>query len=233
MAKKMKISEKYLETLRVINDWTTVSEWAVKFGELHPDLLEKAHNEALNHKKPSTGLREIAARIGSWISTGDFEQWVQVDDSERPRKVRYISPEEATKIVVKEIEEDVEPLNRAERIFEHEKSLTQKEKYRVAEIFDIAKTTSRMFRLDFEVDHAQAILSETNPGKHHPDNLQILTKSHNVRKNNSNWVRFTFEEQIDYMKSVIKVQKIVEHKMALELDDALIENIISRLKLVY
>lgn len=35
------------------------------------------------------------------------------------------------------------------------------------------------------------------------------------------------------MKSVIKVQKIVEHKMAVELDDALIENIIARLKLVY
>lgn len=229
----MKISEKYLETLKVINDWTTVSEWAVKFGELNPELLAKAHKEALNHKRPSTGHREIAARIGSWLSTGDFDRWVQIDDSERPRKVRYISENEASKLVEKEIEEDVEPLNRAERILEDEKNLNQKEKYRVAEVFDIAKTMSRMFRLDFEVDHAQAILNEENPGKHHPDNLQILTKAHNVRKNNSNWVRFTFEEQIEYIKSVIKVQKIVEHKMSVELDDALIENIISRLKLVY
>jgi hypothetical protein len=229
----MKISEKYLETLKIMNDWTTISEWAVKFCELNPDLFEKANREAINHKTPSTGLREIAARIGSWISTGDFASRVQVDDTVRPRRVRYISAEEASILVAKEVEEDVEPLNRAERIFADEKSLNQKEKYRVAEIFDIAKTMSRMFRLDFEVDHALAILSEANPGKHHPDNLQILTKAHNGRKNNTNWDRFTFEEQIEYMKSVIKVQKIVEHKMAVELDDALIENIISRLKLVY
>lgn len=103
----------------------------------------------------------------------------------------------------------------------------------MAEILDITKTMSRMFRLDFEVDHALAILNPDQPGKHHPDNMQILTKAHNVRKNNSNWTRFTVDEQIEYINSVIKVQKIIEHKMDVELDDGLIGNIISRLKLVY
>jgi hypothetical protein len=180
----MKISEKYLETLKIINDWTTVSGWAVKFGELNPDLLAKAHEQALRQKRPSTGLREIAARMSSGIAAGTYDGNIEIDNSERPKKVRYLSKEEASRLIAREIEEDTEPLNRAERILEDEKCLSQNEKYRVAEIFDIAKTMSRMFRLDFEVDHAQAILNETNPGKHHPDNLQILTKAHNVRKNN-------------------------------------------------
>ena len=34
---------KYLEALKTsFNDWLIVSERALRFGELHPDLLEKA-----------------------------------------------------------------------------------------------------------------------------------------------------------------------------------------------
>ena len=229
----MKISEKYLETLKSINDWTTVSDWTIQFAKQYPDLLAKAQEEAIHHKKPSTGLREIQARISSWVSTGGFGESIEVDDSQRPRLIKFVTQIEKAKVIEKLIEEDAEPLNRAERIYEDEKNLNQKEKYRMAEIFDIAKTMSRMFRLDFEVDHALALLHESKPGKHHPDNFQILTKAHNVRKSNSNWVRFSFEEQIEYMKSVIRVQKIIEQKMAVELDESLIENIIARLKLVY
>jgi hypothetical protein len=39
----VKISEKYLDALRAVDDWVTVSEWAVNVGELYPDLLEKAN----------------------------------------------------------------------------------------------------------------------------------------------------------------------------------------------
>ena len=229
----MNIQKKYLETLKLINDWTTISEWAVKFGEINPELLAQAHEQALNHKNPSTGVREIAARMSSGIATGTFDGNVEIDTSERPKKVRYVSDDEVSQYVEKEIEEDVEPLNRAERIEQDERLLNQKETYRVAEILDVTKAMSRMFRLDFEVDHAMAVLNPEQPGRHHPDNMQILTKAHNGRKNNANWDRFSFEEQIEYIKSVIKVQKIIEHKMDVELDDALIENLIARLKLVY
>lgn len=229
----MSIQEKYLETLKQIGYSTTVSEWAVKFGELHPDLLAQTHSQAVNQKRPSTGLKETAARMSSLIAKGVFKGKIEIDNSERPKKVRYLSEDEATQHILKEIEEDTEPLDRAERIEQDEKRLTQKETYRIAEILDISKTMSRMFRLDFEVDHALALLHPKEPGAHHPDNMQILTKAHNGRKNNSNWARFTIDEQIEYINSVIKVQKIVEHKMNVELDDALIGNIISRLKLVY
>lgn len=108
----MKINEKYIEALKQIDDWTTVSNWAIKVGELYPDLLEKANKEAANHKRPSTGLRELAARISSWISTGDFAGVVEVDESERPRKVRYLSGERKAALIEKDIDEDIEPLNR-------------------------------------------------------------------------------------------------------------------------
>ena len=38
----MNITEKYLEALKPLTDWVIVSEWAIKVGELYPDILEKA-----------------------------------------------------------------------------------------------------------------------------------------------------------------------------------------------
>jgi hypothetical protein len=230
---EVSIRDKYLESLKMIGGWVIVSEWAVKFGEMYPELLAKAHQEALKQKKPSTGLREIAARMSSAISTGAFEGKVEVDESERPRKVRYLSEAEAKEYLDKEIEEDIEPLSRAERIQEDEKSLDQRELYRANEFYSIADDLKKLFRLDFEVDHASALLCRENSGKHHPDNLQLLTKAHNGRKNNCSWNRFSFEEQVEYIKAAVRLQKIVEAKMGVQIDDSLIENIIARLRLVF
>ena len=230
---ELSIREKYLEALKMIGGWVIVSEWAIKVGEVYPDLLSKAHQEALRQKRPSTGLREIAARISSAISTGAFESKVEVDDSERPRKVRYLSDSEAQEYLDNEIEKDIEPLSRAERIQEDEKSLSQKELYRVSEFYSIVDDLKRMFRLDFEVDHASALLNEKEQGRHHPNNLQLLIKSHNSRKNNSSWIRFSFDEQVEYIKAAVKLQKLVSSKMDVQIDDSLVENIISRLSLIY
>ncbi len=227
------IRDKYLEALKMIGGWAIVSEWAIKFGEMYPELLAKAHQEALKQKKPSTGLREIAARMSSAISTGAFEGKVEVDESERPRKVRYLSEVEAQEYLDKEVENDTEPLSRAERIQEDERLLTQTDHYRITEFYSIADDLKKIFRLDFEVDHSLAILGGEEQGKHHPDNLQLLTKAHNGRKNNSSWTRFSFDEQVEYIKAAVRLQKIVERKMNIQIDDSLIENIILRLKLVY
>jgi len=42
----MSMIEKYLEALKDIDGWVIVSEWATRFGELYPELLEKAKAEA-------------------------------------------------------------------------------------------------------------------------------------------------------------------------------------------
>ncbi|WP_413578570.1 HNH endonuclease [Bdellovibrio sp. HCB290] len=227
------ISDMYLETLKSINGWVTVSEWAVKVGEMYPELLEKAHREALNHKTPSTGLREIAARISSWVSTGGFGAVVEVDESERPKRVRYLSSEQLESIVEKEIEEDTEPLTRYQLVKRQLEDLSVAELYRIEEMENIASSFNSLFNLDFEVDHASAILNSEKPGRHHPNNLQILIKSHNRTKSSSNWRRFSIEEQIEYIKSVLKTHDFVAKRMSVQIEHKVIESLLQRLKMVF
>ena len=52
----MTMNKKYLDTLKEIGGWATVSEWAVKFGQIYPALLEKANKEAANLLAPDIVL---------------------------------------------------------------------------------------------------------------------------------------------------------------------------------
>lgn len=228
-----RISEKYLAALKEMGDWTTVSDWAIKVGEMYPDLLVKANEEAKGHKRPTTGIREIAARISSWVSTDGFAGKIEVDASERPKRVRILNDDEASHYEETSLESDLEPLTRAQKIKTDEATLGTKERYRLAELEAIIAQLKSFFNLDFEFEHAKAILHPTDPGHHHPDNIQILLKSHNRLKGNANWERFTLKEQIEYIEAVVRVQKLVSKKMKIELHDGVIGSIIERLKLVY
>lgn len=42
-------STKYLEALKIFDDWVIVSEWAVRVGELYPAILEAANEQAAKH----------------------------------------------------------------------------------------------------------------------------------------------------------------------------------------
>ena len=112
----MKIVEKYLESIKTFTEYVTISEWAIKFSELYPDELEKANKQAANQKNDTTGIREIAARISTNISSGKWSKELLIDDSERPKKVKYVSKEELEEQTDKEIEEDIEPLKRQDII---------------------------------------------------------------------------------------------------------------------
>lgn len=52
-------------------------------------------------------------------------------------------------------------------------------------------------------------------------------------KSNNNWDRFTLEEQVEYIKASVRIQKLVSNKMKLDLDEEVIEQIIERLKQIY
>jgi len=201
-------SQKYLEALKSFHDWVVVSEWATKVGEIYPDLLDAANVQAANQANETTGLRELAARISSNLSSGGFPD-VEVDDSERPRKVRYISEADKQTRIDDELEADIEPLTRAERIRSDFENLTEIERYRIEEIETISRQLNKFFSIDFEVDHATALLNPTESGKHHPDNLQLLIKAHNGKKNKKNWKRFTIDEQIEYIKNVLALQTLI------------------------
>lgn len=225
-------AQKYLEALKTFDDWVIVSEWAVRVGELYPNLLEAANEQAANQANETTGLRELAARISSRLSTGGFPE-VDIDDSERPRKVRYISEEQKQERIDEEVKSDIEPLSRAERIRLDMESLSELERYRIEEFETIAKQLNRFFSLDFEVDHATALLNPEQSGKHCPDNLQLLIKAHNGKKNKKNWQRFTFEEQKDYIEKVIALQTMIANRLEVNIVENVLDSLLDRLEKVY
>lgn len=229
----MKIHEKYLEALKTFDDFVTVSEWAVKVAEIYPDILNKAQKNVQNHKTPTSALQQITRQISSEITRGTYAEYINIDDSERPKKVKYITQEEFEKNTQEEFEEDIEPLRRQDIINQAKESLEAKELYRISEFENIQKSFKSFFGIDFEIDHAQALLDDIKQGKHHPDNFQLLLKYHNVKKYKNSWQRFSIEEQIEYIYKVVELHKILEAKLGVKLDEAILENLVSRLKAVY
>ena len=224
---------KYLEALSKLDGWVIVSEWAKKFGDLYPDLLEKANREAENQANETTGIREIAARISSNITRGAYAGRIEIDDSERPRKIRYLSEEERKAHMSHDMEEDVAPLRRGEIIKASLDKLGSGETYRIEEFESVSKLLKKFFGLEFEVDHSKALLNEKEPGKHHPDNFQLLLKAHNAKKSNNNWKRFTLDEQVEYIKTAIKLQNIVSDRLNIDMDNSVLESLLGRLEKVY
>lgn len=228
----MKIYDKYTQALKTFTDYVTVHEWAQKVCELYPDLLAKADKQAEAQKNDTTGLREIAARISSRLSAGGFKN-VSIDDSERPRKVKYLTAEEQQNNEAEKINEDIEPIKRSEIIGRAKDQFKIYETYRWDEFRSIQKAFKDYFSLDFELDHAQALLDSENRGEHHPDNIQLLLKYHNGKKSNKSWERFSFEEQEKYIKDVIKLQGNVAKSFGIELDNEILSQLLIRLKAVF
>ncbi len=200
---------------------------------MYPDELQKANEQAANQKNDTTGLREIAARISSNISSCKWAKELSIDDSERPRKVKYISKEELEEQTDKEIEEDIEPLKRQDIINNASNELKIFELYRITEFENIQKSFKQFFGLDFEIDHAEALLNKEKQGEHHPNNLQLLLKYHNGKKNKNSWDRFTFEEQEEYIKKSIALHSLVAHKFDIEVDNKILNSLLQRLKEIY
>lgn len=229
----MNIQEMYLEALKDFEGWVSVWEWSVRFCEKYPDMHAKAEEDAKNQKQDTTGLREISARISSRLSRGSFSAHIEIDESDRPRKVRYITEDELSEHIEQDIEDDFAPLTRLQLIKLHTEELSTSDLYRIKEFESIIDQLRMFFKLDFEFEHAKALLNSDSPGKHHPDNIQILLKTHNRIKSNKSWKRFDLEEQIEYILAAIKIQKIVAKKMDIDLEETVVENIIKRLELVY
>ncbi len=225
----MKVVEKYLEALKTFKDYVTVSEWSAKVVELFPELLTKAEKNVDNHKHNTTAFQQITRQISSEITRGKFNQFISIDDSERPRKVKYISKEE----LEEQTDKDIEPLKRQDIINNASSELEIFEIYRITEFENIQKSFKQFFGLDFEIDHAEALLNKEKQGEHHPNNLQLLLKYHNGKKNKNSWDRFTFKEQEDYIKRSIDLHSLVADKFDIEIDNKILNSLLHRLKEVY
>ncbi len=105
--------------------------------------------------------------------------------------------------------------------------LSEFEKYRIQELDAIAKAFNSYFKTDLEVDHAHALMGDT-PGKHHPDNLQLLSKTHNRIKSKSSWHRMTLERQLEYLYKMKNY-----HAVVFQIDEEIFKSLIERLEKVY
>lgn len=220
-------NEKYLEALKQIKDWTTVSDWAKKVAELYPEILKEANKQSKSYKRPSTGVREIAARIGAKFSTTTYDGLVEIDDSQRPRRVRFIKSQISQH---NQKLSEKEEYNRSKKIRYDNKNLSSHENYRKKEFEKITKTLSKELHINFELEHAAPL---KGGGKDNPNNMQILIKAHNGKKSTSKWTRFTLEEQIDYIRALIDIQKNLEKKMGVKLNDKIIEMVIANLRNIF
>jgi len=230
---KLTINEMYLEALQSIGDWTTVSDWALKFAEIYPDQLEKAEKQAAAQKSDTNGLREIAARISSQTSRNEFGGRVEVDTSERPRKVIWLDDVNIKLHEQREQEEDIEPITRRQREKQQYDELSTKDKFRMTEFVDVISQLNKFFGTFFELEHAKSLMNKEDAGDHHPDNIQILLKTHNRSKSGKNWNRFSVEEQLDYISKVINVQKIISTKMGIEIDEEVLDMIFDKIKKIF
>jgi hypothetical protein len=229
----MKVKEQYIEALKLFNDYVTVLKWAEKVAETCPDILKKTEQQAHGHQHHTTGLKEIAARISSILSRNGFTS-VDIDSSERPKRVKYITPEELKEKIKQNVEEDTYPLTRNEIIKNSEKSLENTNNlYRIKELNDIQLKFKQFLNIDFELDHAKALLNKTDAGAHHPDNLQLLLKYHNSKKNSNNWDRFNFKEQKEYILKVVELQKIIDVRVGITIDENIVNFLLSRLEAIY
>ena len=218
-------TDKYLEALKQCEGWVTAAEWALKVAELYPKILEEAEEQAKGQKNETTGMRELTARIHSNVSRGAYKGEIEVDTSERPRKFRYATKEELDRIEEEELQEEMEELTRAERIRRDFQDLNIHERYRLEEMEAIAKTFNHYFKTDLEVDHATSLFEG---GRHHPDNMQIISKTHNRIKSKSSWNRMSLEKQIEYLRRLKEY-----HSVLFDVDDEIFESLMGRLQKVY
>lgn len=229
----MKTNEKYLEALKTFDDFVTVAQWAEKVGEIYPNLLEKAVKSSESPDNLMSGEKEIAKKLSSKLSRDGFDGLVKIDDSDAPRRVKYITHEELEENISKDVQIDLEPLKKREIEKFAEDKLVQRELYRLEEFRNIQKSLKIFFNLDFELDHAKALLNQEDAGDHHPDNFQLILKYHCSKKSNNNWMRFNIEEQITYIKKAIEFQLLVAGKLEVEMDMDIMDSLIERLKQVY
>lgn len=220
---------KYLLALEALNEWVEVGEWAQEVGELFPEILAEANQQAEGHARDTTGVREIAARIHARLSRGRYAANVEEDGS-TPKKVRYLSAEEVER---QDVAEEQEFLNRAQIKKRDLLAMDDYSLYRLRELEKIAEEFRYFGGLEFELDHALALGNSEEQGTHHPDNLQFLQKSHNAKKSSKNWPRFSVDEQLDYIRAVVAVHKMVADRFGQTVDDAVLDNLLERLEKVY
>ena len=129
----MSKSEKYLEVLKQIKDWTTARDWAIKVGEMHPAILKEADKQAKKQKIPSDGITQLAARIGANVINGAYKGQVDSqyydDGRKKQKKYKYLAKSKLSPSTQRSSEKNQNSYNRFETVKKGKKNLSPHEKY--------------------------------------------------------------------------------------------------------
>ncbi len=222
----VKDKEKYIKVLKDIDNWVSIREWVDEVATIHPDLFEEMVVAGAGWTPPNTG-NDVLWRKLNYLTKDLMKKNdpnIEVSDKGKFKQIRYIE---------NRLELTEETLTRGERIQEDTELLSLWDLHRIEEFRAVARSLNRLFKTDFEVDHSEAILSKNQPGSHHPNNLQLLSKRVNVIKGSRSWNRFSWDEQVDYIKKLVQSNTCIKDRLSIVATDDNLGLYLTQLELVY
>ena len=219
--------ERFIEVLKTFKKPVSVSTWAEKVVELYPSILSQINSKT----NEQMTLHELALGMGLKLSKGEFSN-VLMYNVEPNRLVEYVSENQENEYFKKSAKKDIEPILVERKMKLDMQKLVESEKYRLEELTSIATQLNRYFSLNFTLHHAHALLGETKEGRHHAENLQLLTYEHSKIKKDGE-TKFSIEEQKAYIKRIISIQMMINKEIDMNLTDEVLEMLLDRLEKVY
>ena len=217
--------DKLIETLQTFNKPVTIVEWVKRIVELYPSILTQLKGGK------EIDVRELTAILSLKVSKNEFPNIVIVQN-EPYRKIQYMTEEEKKAFIAKVVTEDIEPVEKDEKIKEDLENFTELDRYRVEEFHNIVKQLNEHFDLNLILSQVTESKNKKLEGKYHADNLQILTKEHTVSELNTQ-NKFTIDEQKSYIKRVIIVFSMVNKGLDIDARDEVLDLLLERLSKVY
>ena len=219
--------ERFIDVLRTFETPVTVSEWANRVVEQYPAILNQINSKT---NEPMT-LKALATTMSLKVSRGEFSE-LKILDSEPYRRVMYLTENKKNDLTKMEVSKDVEAIIFESKMNDDIKKSTEQDKYRLEELNSICTQLNKYFLLHFTLHHAHSLSNLKSTGRHHIDNLQLLTAEHTLLKKDA-VKKFSIEEQKAYIKRIISVHMMIVKSIDLNLTDDILEMLLDRLEKVY
>ena len=219
--------EKFIEILKRFDKPVSIITWTKKIVEQYPSILTQINS---NTNEIMT-MKELLTGISLKVSKGEFSN-IHVVNHGAFRTVQYISDDMKNSLLKKELFKDLEPLLLERKMDEDIKKSTEADRYRLEEFSSIVDQLNRYFSLNFIFHHAKAINDSKKSGRHHIENLEILTSEHAVLKKDGQ-KRLSIEEQKAYIKRIISIHMMINKTIDLNLTDEVLDMLLDRLEKIY
>lgn len=219
--------ERFIAVLETFDSPVTIATWIKRVVKEYPSILKQINT---NTNETMT-LKTLATSMSLKVSKGEFPE-IKVLNCEPYRKVLLLTEDEKQKVMKSEINKDIQLLLIEEKIELDTKKATEADQYRLEEFNSIKIQINRYFSLNFVLHHACSLTNEKKKGKHHPENLFLLTKEHSMIKKDAE-KKFSIEEQKAYIKRIISTHMMVDKTIELNLTDEVLEMLLDRLEKVY